>query len=113
MWISEGAEVEGDDDDEDDADDLDNEINYGQGNSSKAGMLWEEDADLSSSSGHDSHIPNPHLVNGQPVMYFADSEFLYLGEIASVPAKMWELVNSQLFKHAQTQLLKLDRKSVV
>ncbi|KHM99690.1 cellulose synthase A catalytic subunit 1 [UDP-forming]-like [Glycine soja] len=63
----EGAEVEGDDDDEDDADDLDNEINYGQGNSSKAGMLWEEDADLSSSSGHDSQIPNPHLANGQPM----------------------------------------------
>ncbi|KAG5017387.1 hypothetical protein JHK85_023523 [Glycine max] len=74
----EGAEVEGDDDDEDDADDLDNEINYGQGNSSKAGMLWEEDADLSSSSGHDSQIPNPHLANGQPVMYFADSEILNL-----------------------------------
>ncbi|KAG5094354.1 hypothetical protein JHK84_049942 [Glycine max] len=63
----EGAEVEGDDDDEDDADDLDNGINYGQGNNSKSGMLWEEDADLSSSSGHDSHIPNPHLVNGQPM----------------------------------------------
>nr|AAC05018.1 TGACG-motif-binding factor [Glycine max] len=46
---------------------LDNEINYGQGNSSKAGMLWEEDADLSSSSGHDSQIPNPHLANGQPM----------------------------------------------
>ncbi|TKY46705.1 Cellulose synthase A catalytic subunit 1 of UDP-forming [Spatholobus suberectus] len=61
-----GAQVEGDDD-EDDADDLDNEINYGQGNNSKAGMQWEEDADLSSSSGHDSQIPNPHLANGQPM----------------------------------------------
>ncbi|XP_020222154.1 cellulose synthase A catalytic subunit 1 [UDP-forming] isoform X2 [Cajanus cajan] len=63
----EGARVEGDDDDEDDADDLDNEINYGQGNNSNAGMQWEEDADLSSSSGHDSQIPNPHLANGQMV----------------------------------------------
>ncbi|KAL2322418.1 hypothetical protein Fmac_026797 [Flemingia macrophylla] len=61
----EGAQVEGDDDDEDDADDLDNEINYGQGNNSNVGMQWEEDADLSSSSGHDSQIPNPHLANGQ------------------------------------------------
>ncbi|KAK7386991.1 hypothetical protein VNO78_27419 [Psophocarpus tetragonolobus] len=63
----EGTRVEGDDDDEDDADDLDNEINYGQGNNSKAGMQWEEDADLSSSSGHDSQIPNPHLSNGKPM----------------------------------------------
>lgn len=84
--------MEGDDDDEDDADDLDNEINYGQGNSSKAGMLWEEDADLSSSSGHDSQIPNPHLANGQPVMYFADSEILNLVQITSVPEKMCELI---------------------
>ncbi|XP_014490287.1 cellulose synthase A catalytic subunit 1 [UDP-forming] [Vigna radiata var. radiata] len=65
----EGAGVEGDDDEEDDADDLDNEINYGQGNNSKAGIQWEEqeDADFSSSSGHDSQIPNPHIANGQPM----------------------------------------------
>lgn len=73
--------MEGDDDDEDDADDLDNEINYGQGNNSKAGMQWDEDADLSSSSGHDSQIQNPHLANGQPVIYLTDFKILNLGEI--------------------------------
>jgi len=71
--------VEGDDDDEEDADDLDNEINYGQENNSKAGMQWEEDADFSSSSGHDSQIPNPHLPNGQPVKYLPDSVISQLG----------------------------------
>ncbi|XP_061340951.1 cellulose synthase A catalytic subunit 1 [UDP-forming]-like [Gastrolobium bilobum] len=57
--------LEGDDDNDDDVDDLENEFNYGQGNNTNAGMQWEEDADLSSSSGHDSQIPNAHLTNGQ------------------------------------------------
>lgn len=73
--------MEGDDDEEDDADDLDNEINYGQGNNSKAGIQWEEqeDADFSSSSGHDSQIPNPHIANGQPVKYLPDFVISQLG----------------------------------
>ncbi|CAJ2639528.1 unnamed protein product [Trifolium pratense] len=58
----EGPRVKGDDDDEDD---LRNEVKYGQGNNSKTGWQWDEDADLSSSSGHDSQLQNPHLVNGQ------------------------------------------------
>ncbi|KAK7316662.1 hypothetical protein RJT34_00288 [Clitoria ternatea] len=58
------ARMEGDDD-EDDVDDLENEVNYGHGNDTKTGMQWDEDADLSSSSGHDSQIPNPHFSNGQ------------------------------------------------
>lgn len=62
--------MKGDDDiDEDDVDDLENEVKYGQGNSTKAGRQWDDDADLSSSSGHDSQIPNPHLTNGQLVIY--------------------------------------------
>ncbi|KEH33342.1 BZIP transcription factor [Medicago truncatula] len=52
-------------DDEDDVDDLRNEVKYGQGNNAKAGWQWDEDADLSSSSGHDSQLQNPHLTNGQ------------------------------------------------
>ncbi|WVY94556.1 hypothetical protein V8G54_033644 [Vigna mungo] len=82
VWCVEGAGVEGDDDEEEDADDLDNEINYGQGNNSKAGMQWEEqeDADFSSSSGHDSQIPNPHLANGQPMSGLESDE-----EIRRVP----------------------------
>ncbi|XP_027343073.1 cellulose synthase A catalytic subunit 1 [UDP-forming]-like [Abrus precatorius] len=63
---TESAQVEGDDD-EGDAEDLENEVNYGQGNNTSTGLQWEEDADLSSSSGHDSQIPNPHLANGQPM----------------------------------------------
>ncbi|CAK9171548.1 unnamed protein product [Ilex paraguariensis] len=58
--------VEGDDD-EDDVDDLENEFNYAQGNS-KARRQWQgEDADLSSSSRHESQQPIPLLTNGQPV----------------------------------------------
>lgn len=56
------------DDDEDDVDDIENEAYYGQGNN-KAGLQWDEDADLSSSSGHDSQQPSSHVTNGQPVMY--------------------------------------------
>ncbi|KAK7304937.1 hypothetical protein VNO77_42831 [Canavalia gladiata] len=64
----ESARVDGDNDEGDvDVDDLENEVNYGQGNNTEAGLQWEEDADLSSSSGHDSQIPNPHLSNGQPM----------------------------------------------
>nr|AFK49023.1 unknown [Lotus japonicus] len=64
----ESSQMEGDDDDdddEDDVDDLENEVKYGQGNRMKARLQWEEDADLSSSSGHDSQMQNPHLTNGQ------------------------------------------------
>nr|CCW28832.1 putative cellulose synthase [Arachis ipaensis] len=59
---------EDDDEDDDDVDDIENEVNYGEGNINKAGMQWEEDADLSSSSGHDSRMPNSnlHITNGQP-----------------------------------------------
>lgn len=54
------------DDDEDDVDDLENEFNYAQGKN-KAGRQWQgEDADLSSSSRHESQ-PIPLLTNGQPV----------------------------------------------
>lgn len=103
--------MEGDDDEEEDADDLDNEINYGQGNNSKAGMQWEEDGDFSSSSGHDSQIPNPHLANGQPVMFLADSDISQLGLNSSVAAKMCELVNALLVEvmHTQTQLLRVGQ----
>ncbi|XP_004513402.1 transcription factor HY5 [Cicer arietinum] len=52
----EGTRVKGDDDE----DDLRNEVKYG----SKTGWQWEEDADLSSSSGHDSQ-QNLRLANGQ------------------------------------------------
>lgn len=62
-------EGDDDDDDEDDVDDLENEVKYGQGNRMKARLQWEEDADLSSSSGHDSQMQNPHLTNGQLVIY--------------------------------------------
>ncbi|RYR34493.1 hypothetical protein Ahy_A10g049421 isoform D [Arachis hypogaea] len=64
-------EVDEDDyEDDDDVDDIENEVNYGEGNINKAGMQWEEDADLSSSSGHDSRMPNSnlHITNGQPVI---------------------------------------------
>ena len=55
------------DDDEDDVDDLENEFNYTQGNS-KARRKWQgEDANLSSSSRHESQQPIPLLTNGQPV----------------------------------------------
>ncbi|GFS44994.1 cellulose synthase 1 [Actinidia rufa] len=58
--------VEGDDEEEDDVDDLENELNYAQGNS-KARRQWQgEDAELSSSSRHESQ-PIPLLTNGQPV----------------------------------------------
>ncbi|RYR34494.1 hypothetical protein Ahy_A10g049421 isoform A [Arachis hypogaea] len=66
-------EVDEDDyEDDDDVDDIENEVNYGEGNINKAGMQWEEDADLSSSSGHDSRMPNSnlHITNGQPVILF-------------------------------------------
>ncbi|KAL6980187.1 Cellulose synthase A catalytic subunit 1 [UDP-forming] [Sarracenia purpurea var. burkii] len=57
--------VEGDDE-EDDVDDLENEFNFTQGNS-KARRRWQgEDADLSSSSRHESQ-PIPLLTNGQLV----------------------------------------------
>ncbi|KAG2691511.1 hypothetical protein I3760_08G012600 [Carya illinoinensis] len=55
------------DDDEDDVDDLENEFNYTQGNS-KTRRQWQgEDAELSSSSRHESQQPIPLLTNGQPV----------------------------------------------
>lgn len=55
------------DDDEDEVDDLENEFNYGQGNV-KARSQWErDDADLSSSSRHESQRPIPLLTNGQAV----------------------------------------------
>ncbi|KAG2700100.1 hypothetical protein I3760_07G217500 [Carya illinoinensis] len=55
------------DEDEDDVDDLENEFNYTQGNS-KARRHWQgEDADLSSSSRHESQLPIPLLTNGQSV----------------------------------------------
>lgn len=48
-------------------DDLENELNYAQGNS-KARRQWQgEDAELSSSSRHESQ-PIPLLTNGQPVI---------------------------------------------
>ncbi|KAM7493032.1 hypothetical protein LguiB_027641 [Lonicera macranthoides] len=55
------------DDDEDEVDDLENEFNYGQGNV-KARRQWQgEDADLSSSSRHESQRTIPLLTNGQVV----------------------------------------------
>ncbi|KAF5936317.1 hypothetical protein HYC85_027446 [Camellia sinensis] len=52
------------DDEEDDVDDLENEFNYNQG---KARRQWQgEDADLSSSSRHESQ-PIPLLTNGHSV----------------------------------------------
>ncbi|KAF5456716.1 hypothetical protein F2P56_026163 [Juglans regia] len=66
------------DDDEDDVDDLENEFNYAQGNS-KARRQWQgEDADLSSSSRHESQPPIPLLTNGQSII------FQVSGEIPSV-----------------------------
>lgn len=63
--ISGSPRVDGDDD-EDDVDDLENEFNYTQGNS-KVKRQWQgDDADLSSSSRHESQ-PIPLLTNGQPV----------------------------------------------
>ncbi|CAK8565424.1 unnamed protein product [Lathyrus sativus] len=59
-----GPRVKGDDD-EDDVSGRRNEGKYGPGNNSKTGWQWDEDADLSSSSGHDSQLQNPHLTNGQ------------------------------------------------
>ncbi|KAE9594020.1 hypothetical protein Lal_00008032 [Lupinus albus] len=56
-------QLEGDDDD-DDVDNPENETSYGQGNT-KARLQWEEEADLSSSSGHDSQQPKSHVTNGQ------------------------------------------------
>ncbi|GMQ03155.1 hypothetical protein CsSME_00049065 [Camellia sinensis var. sinensis] len=53
------------DDEEDDVDDLENEFNYNQG---KARRQWQgEDADLSSSSRHESQ-PIPLLTNGHSVI---------------------------------------------
>lgn len=69
MWISDGSQLKGDDD-EDDVDGLRNEVKYGPGNNSKTGWQWDEDADLSSSSGHDSQLQNPHLTNGQLVIFY-------------------------------------------
>lgn len=66
--FSESPQMEGDDD-EDDVDELENELKYGESNNTKIGWQWEEDADLSSSSGHDSQIPNPHLAYGKPVIF--------------------------------------------
>ncbi|KAI7987795.1 putative cellulose synthase A catalytic subunit 1 [UDP-forming] [Camellia lanceoleosa] len=62
------------DDEEDDVDDLENEFNYNQG---KARRQWQgEDADLSSSSRHESQ-PIPLLTNGRSVIDVS-------GEIPSV-----------------------------
>ncbi|XP_021827640.1 cellulose synthase A catalytic subunit 1 [UDP-forming] [Prunus avium] len=55
------------DDDEDDIDDLENEFNYAQGNSNARRQWQGEDADLSSSSRHESQQPIPLLTNGQPM----------------------------------------------
>lgn len=56
------------DDEEDDSDDIENEFNH-----AKARRQWGgEDADLSSSSRHDSQRPIPLLTNGQPVMWQDD-----------------------------------------
>ena len=55
------------DDDEDDVDDLENEFNYAQGNSNARRQWRGEDADLSSSSRHESQQPIPLLTNGQSV----------------------------------------------
>lgn len=66
VYILGSPRVEGDDE-EDDVDDIENEFNYAQGNS-KARRQWQgEDADLSSSSRHESQQPIPLLTNGQPV----------------------------------------------
>ncbi|GMP94586.1 hypothetical protein CsSME_00044002 [Camellia sinensis var. sinensis] len=54
------------DDEEDDVDDLENEFNYTQGNSIARRQWHGEDADLSSSSRHESQ-PIRLLTNGQPV----------------------------------------------
>lgn len=56
------------DDDEDDGDDIENEFNYGQGNT-KSRRQWEDDADLSSSSRREYQQPIPLLTNGQTVIY--------------------------------------------
>ena len=66
--ISGSPRVEGDDD-EDDVDDLENEFDYAPGNT-RSRRQWEgEDADLSSSSRHESLQPIPLLTNGQPVVF--------------------------------------------
>lgn len=55
------------DDDEDEVDDLENEFNHTQRNG-KARRQWQgEEADLSSSSRHESQQSIPRLTNGQPV----------------------------------------------
>lgn len=66
MPLSGSPRVEGDDE-EDGVDDLENEFDYNQGNI-KARRQWHgEDADLSSSSRHESQ-PIPRLTHGQPVI---------------------------------------------
>ena len=54
------------DEEEDGVDDLDNEFNYTRGTSKAKGQWQGEDADLSSSSRHESQ-PIPLLTNGQAV----------------------------------------------
>ncbi|RYQ84167.1 hypothetical protein Ahy_B10g103115 isoform F [Arachis hypogaea] len=81
------SHLEGDEDDyedDDDVDDIENEVNYGEGNINTAGMQWEEDADLSSSSGHDSRMPNSnlHMTNRQP----SDEEVRRVPEIGGESA---------------------------
>lgn len=55
------------DDDEDDVDDLENEFNYAHGKNNARRQWRGEDADLSSSSRHESQQPIPLLTNGQSV----------------------------------------------
>ena len=66
IYLIGSPRVDGDDD-EDEVDDLENEFNYGQGHV-KARRQWQgDDADLSSSSRHESQRPIPLLTNGQVV----------------------------------------------
>ena len=66
MYLSGSPRVEGDDE-EDDIDDLENEFNYTQGNGTARRQWKGEDADLSSSSRHESLQPIPLLTNGHLV----------------------------------------------